>query len=115
MLVDFGLASIRPRAGSHADGYTPYFASPESLTDRPLLPESDLYSLGLTMIYALGGDPQSRRVPKDVPKGVRDFISDLIVYDVHKRPHWDDVDLVQKLGQVRMAEFGREHTNLKKV
>ena len=114
-LVDFGLASVRPRNDSKTDGYTPVFTSPEALGDRPLLPESDIYSLGITMIYALGGDPRSRRVPKSTPPDVRDFISDMIVRDVLQRPHWDDVDLVQKMRQVRMKTFGREHTNYKKV
>jgi len=115
VLVDFGLASVKPSSGSSADGYTPLFASPESLNNKPLLPESDLYSLGLTMIYAFGGDPATRKVPKNVPRGVRDFIADLLVYDVLSRPHWDNVDLVQQLRDVRMKEFGRSHTNFKKI
>ena len=114
-LVDFGLASVRPQSGSRAEGYTPYFASPEHLGNRPLLPESDLYSLGLSMIYALGGDPNTRKVPKEVPAPVRDFISDLVVYDIFKRPHWQDVDLVKKLREVRIKAFGRENSGNKKV
>jgi serine/threonine protein kinase len=114
-LVDFGLASVKPQSGSYAVGHTPYFASPEHMGNRPLLPESDLYSLGLTMIYALGGDPKALKVPKNVPAPVREFISDLIVYDIFQRPHWQDVDLVKKLREVRLKAFGRENSGNKKL
>ncbi len=111
-LVDFGLCTIRPTSRSHAEGYTPLFASPESLGDGPLLPESDLYSLGLTMIYALGGDVKRKRIPSSIPAGIRDYVNDLVIYDVAERPHWDNIDLVQKLREVRLKEFGRSHSGL---
>ncbi len=114
-LVDFGLASIRPNSSSCAEGYTEYFASPESLRGGPLLPESDLYSLGLTMIYTLGGDPKGKRLPKSVSQGIREFLNDLVIVDTARRPHWENVDLVQKLREVRLKEFGRYHTAYKKI
>jgi len=114
-LVDFGLSSVKPGKDSRPEGYTPMFASPESLTEKPLLPESDLYSLGLTMIFALGGDVQTKKIPDTVPGPIRDFIADLIVYDVKQRPRWDKVNLLEQLKQVRLKVFGREHTNDKKI
>lgn len=114
-LVDFGLASVRPTSNSQADGYTEIFASPESLRGGPLLPESDLYSLGLTMIYALGGDPRGKRLPKATNPLVRDFISDLVIVDVNRRPHWENTDLVHQLRAVRKKAFGRVHTDYKKL
>lgn len=113
VLVDFGLAAIKPTASSKPDGFTPMFASPESIADKPLLPESDLYSLGLTMIHALGGDPKSKRIPASVPKEVRDFLSDLVIHEVTHRAHWAKVDLLAKLATVRQKAFGREHTTMK--
>ena len=41
VLVDYGLSSFRPRAGSSAIGYTTIFAAPEILEGKPPLPESD--------------------------------------------------------------------------
>ncbi len=114
-LVDFGLSSVRPDSKTRAEGYTEAFASPEALAGNTILPESDLYSLGLTMIYALGGDPRTRKVPASVPESVREFVADLLVYDVTKRPHWADSDLVIKLRDVRKSAFGRDHTNFKKI
>ena len=115
VVVDFGLASIKPTAKSRPDGFTPLFAAPESLTDKPPLPESDLYSLGMTMIFALGGDVKTKKVPSSVPKPVRDFLSDLVVFEVNNRPHWKKVDLLEELRKVRIAAFGREHTKNKKL
>lgn len=115
VLVDFGLSKVRPDRTSEAEGYTPAFASPESLKNKPILPESDLYSLGLTMIYAVGGDPLKKRVPTSLPKPVRDFISDLVIFDIAHRPSWDKVDLLEKLRKIRLDVFGREHTNLKPI
>jgi serine/threonine protein kinase len=117
-LVDFGLSSVRPRKTSSAEGYTPLFASPEALKGKPLLPESDLYSLGLSFIYAVGGDPSKRRVPGDLPKPIRDFISDLVVYNIADRPCWGregEEDPLEKLRKIRLEVFKREHTNLKKI
>jgi serine/threonine protein kinase len=114
-LVDFGLSSVRPNKTTQAEGYTPLFASPEAIKEKPLLPESDLYSLGLTMIYAVGGDPSKRRVPMSLPKPIREYISDLVVFDIANRPHWGKVDLVDELRKIRIDVFGREHTNLKKI
>lgn len=115
VLVDFGLAAINPNKKSKAEGFTPMFASPEAIAEKPLLPESDLYSLGLTMIYALGGDPKNRRIPASIPKEVRDFLSDLVIYDIKQRPHWEKVDLLAELAKVRIKAFGREHTNMRAI
>jgi len=115
VLVDFGLAAVRPTKASKPDGFTPLFASPESLQDKPLLPESDLYSLGLTMIYAFGGDPKNKKIPSSVPKEIRDFLSELVIYDIKQRPHWNKTDLLAQLADVRMKVFGREHTNMKSL
>lgn len=114
-LVDFGLSKIKPDRTDKANGYTPAFASPEQLKLKPLLPESDLYSLGLTFIYAVGGDPTKRRVPQDLPKPLQDFLGKLVIYDISKRPHWQNTDLVEELRQVRLEVFGREHTNFKEI
>jgi serine/threonine protein kinase len=114
-LVDFGLSSVRPDKNASTDGYTPAFASPEALKFKPLLPESDLYSLGMSFIYAVGGDVNKKRVPMSLPQPIREFISELVVFDIRNRPSWERTDLVAKLRKIRIDVFGREHTNLKKI
>lgn len=117
VLVDFGLSSIRPTASSKSDGYTPMFAAPEMLLDPslPLIPESDLFSLGLTMIFALGGDPNLREVPKTTPKPIKEFIEQLIRREISSRPNWEKNNIFEDLRRARLEAFGREHTNYKKL
>ena len=75
---------------------------------KPPLPESDLYSLGLTLIYALGGDPISKIMPENVPKPLQEFLGDLVRYNAADRPNWDKQDLVARLSDVRQEAFGRK-------
>ncbi len=109
-LVDFGLYSLRPKATTKAVGYTEIFAAPEITQGKPPLPQSDLYSLGLTMIYALGGDPITKELPGYVPEPVRNYFLSLAEYDPLQRPSWDKEDLVKKLSDVRLAAFGKRHS-----
>lgn len=117
-IVDFGLSMIKPTAKSDSKGYTPYFAPPEQIAGKTLLPESDFYSLGLTMIYALSGDVKSvqrRSVPEDTPDKLCDFIKRLIVRDLDSRPNWQKEDLCETIREVRSQCFGRITTNLKPI
>lgn len=115
VLVDYGLAAVKPSHNSRAIGYTPYFASPEQEKCGPLVPESDLYSLGMTMIYALGGDVGKKRVPSNVPDELANFIGKLITYDVRSRPKWEEGNLIEKLSEVRQRVFGRKRSNMVKI
>lgn len=112
VLVDYGLAAVRPSSTNAAIGYTPMFASPEHIAKLPLLPETDLYCLGLTMIHALGGDVQRRKVPSATPEPLTDFIRKLIVHDARDRPNWQKEDLLEDLAKVREQSFGRRRSNL---
>lgn len=107
VLVDYGLATVKPTSTSSSVGYTPIFASPEQIKGMPLLPESDFYSLGMTMIYSLGGDVGSKDVPENTPDMVCSFIKKLIVYDVLGRPRWDKENLIEELQNIRQQSFGR--------
>ena len=81
----------------------------------PLLPESDLYSLAVTMIYALGGDIEAKRVPASVPDSLCDFIKKLLVRDVLNRPNWQKEDLCETISKIRQKEFGRKGSNMKPI
>ncbi len=111
VLVDYGLSCIQPKATTQAVGYTEVFAAPEILEGKPPLPVSDLYSLGLTMIYALGGDPMTKEIPLSVPQPLRKFLDDLAQSDPLLRPTWEKEDLVKKLSNVRLESFGRRHSS----
>jgi len=114
-LVDYGLSLIRPTKNSSSKGYTPYFAPPEQINGTALLPESDFYALGMTMIYMLGGDVSKKHVPSHVPDALCDFIRRLIVRDVLARPRWDKESLIDVLQSVRENSFGRTCSMGKKI
>lgn len=109
ILVDYGLSSLHPTATSKPEGFTPVFAAPEILDGKPPLPESDLYSLGLTMIYLLGGDPVAKKIPDHVPAPFAEFCADFVRYNPVDRPNWDQ-NLVARLSDVRLEAFGRRHS-----
>ncbi len=115
VLVDYGLSAIKPSHTNKPLGYTPYFASPEQLKKMPLLPESDFYSLGMTLIYALGGDVLKKTVPESVPKEFRDFIGKLTFQNALFRPSWEKENLVETLALAREKSFGRRQSNMKKL
>jgi serine/threonine protein kinase len=115
VLVDYGLSLIRPSRNSKAIGYTPYFASPEQERGNTLTPESDLYGLGMTMIYALGGDVATKHVPKNTPDSLCKLIKRFIVYDPRSRPGWEEEDLCETIQHIRMKEFGRKSTEMKPI
>ena len=109
VLVDYGLSSLRPKRYSASIGYTPVFAAPEFMQEKPPLPSSDLYSLGLTMMYVLGGDPISKTMPDQVPQPIQKFFKQLAVYNPLERPDWQKQDLVEGLSDIRYEVFGRRH------
>lgn len=66
VLVDFGVASNRPSAGP-ASGFTPLYVAPEVAAGQTPSPQSDLYSLGLTLLEWIGADLVQRRLPAAPP------------------------------------------------
>jgi serine/threonine protein kinase len=115
VLVDYGLSLIRPSADTSSKGYTPYFASPEQKAGSPLVPETDFYGLGMTMIYALGGDIETKRVPSNVPDPMCKFIKKLLTFDVLSRPNWETEDLMESIQEMRQKSFGRKYSGLKAI
>jgi serine/threonine-protein kinase len=92
VLVDLGLAAVRPGARSRAVGFTSAFAAPEILAGKPPLPESDLYSLGMTLVAAQGGDVERRVLPAGVPEDLLKLVAKLTRKDPAARPRWDTRD-----------------------
>jgi len=118
VLVDYGLSMVKPSRGSNSKGYTPLFAPPEELAGKPLLPESDFYSLGMTMIYALSGDIRNvsgKQVPENTPEVMCDFIRQLIARDVLARPNWEKENVFEAFQKVRLKAFGRARSGLKPI
>jgi serine/threonine protein kinase len=113
VLVDFGLSKVHPKGSDGAQGYTEIFGAPELKLGKPPLPESDLFGLGATMIYAMGGDPVKLELPDKVPEPIRKFFGRLVVHDPLARPRWEKEDLVENLRNIRQKVFGRTASNMK--
>ncbi len=121
-IVDFGLARIKPKSKSGSKGYTEFFSAPEVVDGKTPTPESDFYSLGMTMIYALSGDAEHllrKEVPAHTPEPLRRFIRRLIVRDPASRPRWPAApnthDLWDEFLEVRRESFGKSRSNLKPI
>lgn len=112
-LVDYGLSLVRPKHNTVNKGYTPYYASPEQEKGMPLLPEADMYSLGMTMIYAFGGDITSKSVPDGVHDEICKFIKRLIKFNPLQRPNWATEDLCKTISDLRQTVFGRRASDMK--
>lgn len=118
VLVDFGSSLKKPTATSSSKGYTEYFAPPEEIQGLTLVPESDLYSLGMTLLFALTGDlsrVRGKDIPARVPDPFSDFIGRLIRQDVRNRPSWDKEELLLTYQTVRQQSFGRAHSGMKAI
>ena len=114
VLVDFGLAMVKPLGSAKSQGYTPIFASPEQIDGKVLLPASDYYSLGMVMIYALNGGKNlnTKQVPASVPDHMADFINKITKKDILQRPQRD---LFDDFVEVRKASFGRTRSGMKDI
>lgn len=114
VLVDYGLSSLKPNRKTEAKGYTPYFAAPEQINGKTPIPETDLYSLGMTLIFALGGDVKNIKLPSNVPSHLFDFIKSLIKIEPLRRPPvWNKINLCETIKEVREADFGRKASGFK--
>lgn len=114
VLVDFGLAMIKPDLKHKALGYTPVFAPPEQIEGKVLLPASDYYSVGMLMNYLLNGgkNMDKKRVPATVPDPMVDFIVRITKEDILLRPQ---VDLFDEFMKVRQQSFGRARSGMKNI
>lgn len=107
-LVDFGLSKLKPDGSPDASGYTPFFGAPEQVAGKAPIPESDIYGLGMTMLYILGGDFRSKTLPDTLAGLLKDFICDMLREDPMERPD-NCKDLNEKLGELRKDLFKRAH------
>ena len=108
-LIDFGLSEYLPKHNTKPKGYTPKYSAPEIIQGKPPIPESDIYGVGITMLFALGGDVQSKTFPKNIPEEIINFNKNLLNYDPMQRPNWQNNNPIIKLSNIRKQVFGRRH------
>lgn len=110
VLVDYGLSTVFPGRFTKCPGCTPAFAAPEQLEGKPPIPETDIYGLGVSMIFALGGNIGALTMPKIVPESVQKFFLQMVKRDPLKRPN-DAVALADELSEIRQDAFGRRSSS----
>jgi len=113
VLVDYGLSCVKPTSKDGAKGYTPFFAAPEQIEGKVPLPETDFYGLGMSMIFALGGDVEYIKVPGTTPDAMCSLIKRLLKREPLARPNWEKEDLCETIQTVRKQDFGRKVSGMK--
>ena len=117
VLIDFGLSMVKPTKKDHNIGYTEYFSPPEQLAKerKPLIPETDLYSLGMSMLYTLNGKMLAKGDPwPKMPIPLKNFLLKLINLDINLRPNWQKSNLLDDFRNVRISCFGTNNSKGKK-
>ncbi len=114
LLLDWSYSAIDP---SHTgDGFKVYnedFSPPEVKEQKPPIPSSDLYSIGMCMIYILGGDIKRKTMPfTSVNPELQRFIKYFVLDSPLQRPqdawqmHSQLDSLVKELwGRKRFLKF----------
>lgn len=114
VLVDYGISCARPSKYSEPTGHTPDYAAPELVAGKPPIPEVDIYGLGATMLFALGGDIAAKTFPKTVPQELQDFFGKMLCFNPKDRPT-DANALIEPLVKIREKLFGRRSSGRKLV
>ncbi|MGV8121548.1 MAG: serine/threonine protein kinase [Candidatus Xenobiia bacterium LiM19] len=106
VLVDYGLSTVRPGRKSAILGYTEAFAAPEQIQGKPPLPETDMFGLGISMLFALGGNIKGKTYPSNVPSALQEYFNAFLLHDPMKRPK-AALEQVKILSDLRERLFGR--------
>jgi serine/threonine protein kinase len=91
VLVDLGLASVRPDERTRPLGWSEGFVAPEVRAGAPPLPESDLYSLARTLEHVSSGDEPL----------LHEWLEALGHEDPARRPRWETRDPLVWLERIR--------------
>ena len=81
------------------------YSPPEVAQGKPPIPASDLYSLGKSMIYLLGGNIKTSRMPKAVDERIQRFIKFFCRASALQRPQ-DAWEMYGKLDDLREEVYG---------
>ncbi len=103
-LVDFSYAVL---AGEDFLALNETYSPPEVAAKQPPTPASDIYALGKTMIFALGGEPATGHMPLSVPEKFQSFIRGMILPSQMQRLQ-DAWKIHKDLRELRRAIWGRQ-------
>ena len=107
-LIDWCYAVFEPaRTGQGFRVVNEVYSAPEVSQRKPPLPSADLFSLGLSMIYLIGGEPRTRTIPNGVNEPLRRLI-EFFVLDSPLGRAQDAWEMYNRLDELRRQQFG-EH------
>ncbi len=105
-VIDWTYAVVAPeKTGQGFRAHNPDFSPPEVMARKPPLPASDLYSLGKTMIFLLGGDVRQGTVPTQVDERFTRFLQ-FLIRDSPRQRAQDAWEVAEQLKKLRAEVFG---------
>ncbi|NTW13433.1 MAG: hypothetical protein HGA31_00185 [Candidatus Moranbacteria bacterium] len=111
-LVDWSYAIGGQKAGERFKVLNEDYSPSEVAEGKPPLPSSDLYAVGKSMIYALGGNVKTNRMPHGTTPGFARFLEFLVRESPIQRAQdaWEMHKMLQDLrvelwGPIRFLEF----------
>ena len=106
MIVGWSAACVNPQLTGDGFKINNETYSPLEVAEKKSpLPSSDIYSLGKTMIYLLGGNPETKYIPLQVPLLFRQFLQAMVLDSALQRPR-DAWDLYCYLNEIRTKIWG---------
>ena len=112
-LVDWCFAAVRP--AETGDGFVfldEVYSPPEVSERRPPLPSSDLFSLARSIVYLLGGDPESETLPQTIEEPFERLLRYFLRKSALQRPQdawqmYEELDILRRelFGEHRFREF----------
>jgi serine/threonine protein kinase len=107
-LIDFLCSLLKPGKDDYLTAVNEAFTAPEVFKQNKPHPAADLYSLGKSMIFLLGGDVEKEHFPDHVDKRVVRFLKEFLFRDPGKRAN-DAWLLYRRLSDLRLEIFGARH------
>jgi serine/threonine protein kinase len=112
-IIDWSYSAVKPaKSGEGFRVLNEEYSPPEVEKKLPPLPSSDLYSLGKSMIYLLGGDIKTNQMPKRVDERFQRFIRFMVMESPVQRSQdaWEMYGIWRNLraqifGPGRFVEF----------
>ena len=105
-LIDWCYSIWKPKAtGQGFKCLNEEYSPPEVAAKKPPIPASDLFSLGKSMIYLLGGDIKTNEMPSSVDERIQRFIRFFVKESAIQRAQ-DAWEMYHELDKLRKEVFG---------
>lgn len=107
MIVGWGGSVISPaRSGQRLLAPIPIFSAPEA-AGATIGPWSDVFSLGKTFLWLLGGDPTTNTLPEQIEPRLAAFLNTMVKEDPYQRPD-DCWQLLDTLDHLKVELWGEK-------